>query len=90
MCPAFSLTDYKVQGSTLRKAALDLKDDPTSKADHHKKYCLIYVQLSQLQSLDGLYLLQKITIEDLRFRPDDRLLAEMDRLAILEQATIAT
>jgi hypothetical protein len=30
MCPAFSLTDYKVQGSTLSTAVLDLKDDPIS------------------------------------------------------------
>src|ERR1017187_2492987 len=56
MCPAFSLTDYKVQGSTLTTAVLDLKDDPATKGqDHHKKYCSTYVQLSRLQSLDGLY-----------------------------------
>jgi hypothetical protein len=68
MCPAFSLTDYKVQGSILMTAVLDLKDDPTSKEqDHHKKYCSIYVQLSRLRSLDRLYLLQKIDIEDLWF-----------------------
>lgn len=29
MCPAFSLTDYKVQGSTFTEAILDLKNDPT-------------------------------------------------------------
>ena len=29
MCPAFCLTDYKVQGSTLTAAILDLKNDPT-------------------------------------------------------------
>jgi hypothetical protein len=40
ICPAFSLTDYKVQGSTLISVILDLKDDPTAKGqDHHKKYC---------------------------------------------------
>ena len=27
MCPAFNLTDYKVQGSTLTTAVLDLKHD---------------------------------------------------------------
>jgi hypothetical protein len=32
MCPAFCLTDYKVQGSTLSAAILDLKDDPLSGA----------------------------------------------------------
>jgi hypothetical protein len=90
MCPAFGLTDYKVQGSTLMTAVLDLKDDPTAKGkDHHKKYCSIYVQLSRLRSLAGLYLLQKIDMEDLRFQPDKRLLKEMERLQKLERETIA-
>jgi hypothetical protein len=89
MCPAFSLTDYKIQGSTLTTAVLDLKDDPFTKGqDHHKKYCSIYVQLSRLQSLNGLYLLQKIDMDDLRFCPDSRLLSEMERLRALEQETI--
>ncbi|GFF24605.1 hypothetical protein IFM58399_00725 [Aspergillus lentulus] len=40
MCPASCLTDYKVQGSTLSAAILDLKDDPTIRGqDHHRKYC---------------------------------------------------
>jgi len=46
MCPVFSLTDYKVQGSTLMTVVLDLKNNPTARGqDGHKKYCLIYVQL---------------------------------------------
>lgn len=86
MCPAFSLTDYKVQGSTLMTAVLDLKDDPAAKGqDGQKKYCSTYVQLSRLRSLDGLHLLQRIDMEDHRFRPDDRLLTEMGRLGRLEQ-----
>jgi hypothetical protein len=90
MSPAFSLTDYKIQGSTLTTAVLDLKDDPaTKRQDHHKKYCSIYVQLSRLQSLNGLYLLQKIDMDDLQFCPDSRLLSEMKRLRALEQETIA-
>ena len=44
ICPAFSLIDYKVQGSTLTYAVLDLKDDPSRKGlARHKKYCSIYV-----------------------------------------------
>src|SRR5271155_5348460 len=90
MCPAFCLTDYKVQGSTLTTAVLDLKDDPTAKGqDEHKKYCSIYVQLSRLRSLDGLYLLQEIEMKDLRFRPANGLLAEMERLQKLERETMA-
>ena len=90
MCPAFSLTDYKVQASTLGTAVLDLKHDPSARGqDAHKKYCSNYVQLSRLRSLEGLHLLQSITMEDLHFRPDERLIVEMERLKGLERETIA-
>jgi hypothetical protein len=90
ICPAFSLTDYKVQGSTLTTAVLDLKDDPTiGGKDSHRKYCSTYVQLSRLRASDGLNLLQRIDMEDLRFQPDPDLLVEMTRLFALEQETMA-
>ena len=90
MCPAFSLTDYKVQGSTLTTAVLDLKNDPTARGhDKHKKFCSMYVQLLQFQSLSGLHILQKIDMNDLTFSLDDYLVAEMKRLNQLEQETIA-
>lgn len=39
MCPAFCLADYKVQGSTLKAAVLDLKDDPIRRGqDYYRKY----------------------------------------------------
>ena len=91
ICPAFSLTDYKVQGSTLTTAVLDLKNDPTARGhDKHKKFCSMYVQLSRLRSLSGLHLLQKIDMNDLEFRPHDDLVAEMGRLHQLEQETLAS
>ena len=91
MCPAFSLTDYKIQGSTLSIAILDLKQNTLGRRqDNHKNYCSTYVQLSRLQSLDGLYLLQKIDMEDLRFRPHHQLLLEMTRLKELQHKTIST
>jgi hypothetical protein len=90
MCPAFCLTDYKVQGSTLSNAILDIKDNGTSASrNSHKKFTSIYVQFSRLQSFQGVNLLQEIGLNDLRFRPDERLLAEMERLSTLEQDTMA-
>ncbi|KAI3286470.1 hypothetical protein DTO002I6_8141 [Penicillium roqueforti] len=90
MCPAFSLTDYKVQGSTLVAAILDLKDDPTIRGqDRHRKYCSMYVQLSRLRSSKGLHILQKLDMQDLRFGPDPRLVTEMERLQDLEKETVA-
>ncbi|KAJ6125978.1 hypothetical protein N7471_010471 [Penicillium samsonianum] len=90
MCPAFCLTDYKVQGSTLAAAILDLKDDPTIRGqDRHRKYCSTYLQLSRLRSSKGLHLLQNLDMQDLRFGPDPQLLTEMERLQKLELETIA-
>jgi hypothetical protein len=91
ICPAFCLTDYKVQGSTLTSAILDLKDDPTLRGlDRHRKYCSTYVQLSRLRSSTGLYLLRRLEMEDLQFTPDSQLIFEMRRLQRLEQETIRT
>jgi hypothetical protein len=90
MCAAFCMTDYKIQGSTLKNAVLDLKDDPTTKGqDGHKKFCSRYVQLSRLETETGLNLLQELDMNDLQFHPHDLLLAEMERLRELERKTIA-
>jgi hypothetical protein len=89
VCPAFCLTDYKVQGSTLSSAILDLKTRSNVRGqDHHKRFCSLYVQLSRLQSLDGLYLLQRIEMTDLRYAPDPQLLTEMSRLQSLQEETM--
>ena len=62
---------------------------PSAKGrDSHHKLLSRYVQLSRLHSLHGVHLLQKIDMKDLQFRPDDRLLAEMERLKKLEQSTL--
>jgi hypothetical protein len=91
MCPAFCLTDYKVQGSTLSEAVLDLKNDPTRRGwDAHRRYCSIYVQLSRLRSFNGLHLLQRISMEDIEFTPDARLLSEIKRLQSLQEETVAS
>jgi hypothetical protein len=90
MCPAFCLTDYKVQGLTLTSAILDLKDDPSIRGlDRHRKFCSTYVQLSRLRSSKGLHLLQRLDMKDLQFGPDPRLHIEMQRLQELEKQTMA-
>ena len=88
ICSAFSL---RCKGSTLTTAVLDLKDNSKVRGrDEHKKFCSMYVQLSRLRSLNGLHLLQKIDMNDLRVRPHDDLVAEMERLHKLEQETLAS
>jgi hypothetical protein len=89
MSPAFCLTDYKVQGSTLDSAILDLKDDPTMRGrDRHQKFCSTYVQLSRLRTREGLHLLQEIEMKDLKFEPDSRILTEMQTLQELQRMTL--
>jgi hypothetical protein len=89
ICPAFCLTDYKVQGATLPSTILDLKDNHKNRTgDSHRKYCSIYVQLSQLQSLEGLHILQPLKMTDLQHRPDPQLLDEIKQLRALERETI--
>lgn len=89
ICPAFCLTDYKIQGATLDSVILDLKDDSKNRRrDSHRKYCSTYVQLSRLRSLADLHLLQPISMCDLEHRPDPQLLQEIQRLQLLQDKTL--
>ena len=88
MCAAFCLTEYKVQGSTLTSAILDLKDTVKRGQNRHTKFCSKYVQLSRLETYEGVNLLQKINMEDVQFGPDPKLLVEMQRLWDLEKQTL--
>jgi hypothetical protein len=90
ICPAFCLTDYKVQSLTLQTAVLDLKNDSSIKGrGEHKQFFSTNVQLSRPRSLHGLHLLRRIDMSDLRFHPPIHLVAEMERLLALEQNTMA-
>jgi hypothetical protein len=49
MCPAFCLTDYKVQSKTLSKVIVDLKDDGDTRGqDAHRKFCSRYQSYSTI------------------------------------------
>ena len=89
MCPAFSLTDYKVQSQTLTEALLDLRDDNSIRGrDTHRKFCSFIVRLSRIQSLRGLHLLQPIQMSDLNLQPHEDMLSEVSRLQTLESQTL--
>ncbi|KAN0074929.1 hypothetical protein V8E54_007540 [Elaphomyces granulatus] len=90
LTPAWAITDYKVQGSTYDAITVDLhRQDKTSKdsANKHKRYCSVYVQLSRVKSLQGLYLLQPVTLSDLNGKPDKLLVQEDERIAQLARST---
>jgi hypothetical protein len=67
---AFACTDYKVQGRTLERVALELRGTRTTNIDgqivpaHCDPYSL-YVQLSRCSSLDGIMLLSKARERDI-------------------------
>lgn len=89
ICPAFCLTDYKVQGATFDSAIVDLKHDRRNRhQDSYRRYCSTYVQLSRLRSFAGLHLLQPIDLSDLQHNPDPQLLYEMQRLQTLGVETL--
>ena len=74
MAPGFAITDYKVQGATFKEAVLDLRRKSVDKTrNSHKIFCSTYVQLSRLQSLEGLHLLEPIELNDVNNFPDPKL-----------------
>ena len=58
LTPGFAVTDYKVQGATFKTAVLDLRRGQKIRKESHKRFWSTYVQLSRLQSLDGVQLLE--------------------------------
>ena len=91
---AFACTDYKVQGRTLERVALELRGTRTTNIDGEMipSPCdpyRLYVQLSRAQSLDGITLLSKVRVRDLVGNkvPSDMIAAE-ERIELLSDATI--
>jgi hypothetical protein len=87
--PAWAITDYKVQGATYDNITVDLHrpGNNINKETRHKQYCSNYVQLSRTKSLQGLNLIQRVTLADLNVRPDKLLVQEDERLATLAVST---
>ena len=61
------LTKYKVQDSMYQKMMLDLwwQCETSKKKASHKQYCSVYIQLSHLQSLKNVQLLQFLTLSNI-------------------------
>ena len=88
-CGALAMPRYLEAPDPLSAVILDLENDAARRGhDSHREYCSLYVQLSRLRTFQGLHLLQKVKIEDLRFSPDPDLIIEMERLRDLEVKTL--
>lgn len=63
---SFAITNYKMQKVTFWLAILDLyKNSKLEDKDLYQRFYSIYVQLSRLQILNGVQLLQTITLDDI-------------------------
>src|SRR3989440_3374511 len=87
--PAWAITEYKAEGSTYDRVTIDLHWENISSKDgpSHKRYCSSYVQLTRMRSLQGLFLLQPVTLKDLSGKPNKLLLVEDLRIAELAITT---
>ncbi|KID78679.1 ATP-dependent DNA helicase PIF1 [Metarhizium guizhouense ARSEF 977] len=91
---AFACTDYKVQGRTLERVALELRGTRTTNFNGEAvplacDPCSLYVQLSRCPTLDGIMLLSKVRKRDFigNTTPESMTIAK-DRLEDLSETTL--
>jgi hypothetical protein len=93
-CTAFACTDYKVQGRTLERVALELRGTRTTHIDGQAvaSQCDpygLYVQLSRCTSLGGIMLLSRARERDVVGNTIPESMAEAERrLEQLSETTI--
>jgi hypothetical protein len=91
---AFACTDYKVQGRTLERVALELRGTRTTNINGQAvpSQCdpySLYVQLSRCRSLDGIMLISKARERDIvGNKVPENMIAAEERLELLSEATI--
>lgn len=91
MSPAFAITDYKCQGRTFDRVAIDFEGTIHGNGkigDSQGQYADVYVPLSRVRKLSGISLLRPVRRELFLTKPDARLNAEMVRLRSLEVETL--
>ncbi|KAJ6437985.1 hypothetical protein O9K51_09407 [Purpureocillium lavendulum] len=91
---AFACTDYKVQGGTFDRVALELRGTRTTSTDGRAipSQCdpySLYVQLSRCRTLDGIMLVSKVRERDLvGNRVPEEMTAAQGRLERLSEKTV--
>ena len=79
--PAYALTIEKIQGITFQAMALGPLKHSSRKSVQRST---LYVALSRVKTLNGLYLMEHLTLSDVR-PPSDEVLTEIARLKQLEK-----
>jgi hypothetical protein len=82
----FAITDWKSQGKTYVSAILDLK---SGSRGGHQQWTSYNVQLGRVKTLDGVWLRDEVSLADFNHKPDPQLQAEMSRLQLLQERTLA-
>ena len=82
---ALVLTGHKIQGQTLNSVILGA----LSPVHQSGQSGWIYVVLSRVRKLEGLFLLTKLEEDPRKYLPRKNVMKEMDRLRIIERSTIA-
>ncbi len=89
--PGFASTEYKVQGATFKSATLDLQCKTIKKtAECHKRFCSIYVQISRVQSLERVSLLEPISLDDINNQSHYKLQTDGEQLQKLGDITLSS
>ena len=89
LTPAFATTDYKAQGASLEELETSLAFSKLKRGSNHYKWTSLNVQLRRLTSFAGLCLREKITMEDVQYKPDEQLGTEIQRLETLATSSEA-
>ncbi len=88
LTPAFAITEYKVQGATFKTAILELQCKNSITGGSHKAFCSTYVQLSCLQSLDSVQLLQTFSLKGIDNKPNLCLQQSTAELEVLSRNSL--
>lgn len=82
--PGFVFIEYKIPGLTFESVVLDLQQKSKKRRrENHKRFCFTYVQLSRLQILQGVFLLEKINFDNINNKSHLALQAKDNRLEVL-------
>jgi hypothetical protein len=75
--PAYSITDYKSQGDSLKHAVLDIRKPPTG---NWQCFFALYVLLSRVASLDGLFIVCNFDVSVFKQRPPEEIQTLVNKL----------
>ncbi len=90
LTPAFTIMEYNIKRATFKMAILDLQCGNCTTDESHRAFYSTYIQLSRLQSLNGMQLLQIISLKDIDNKPNLCLEQSNAELDVLSRNTLGS